>query len=52
MILDRLSEEHWDWDKEMIGWELGDSPVLLSSVLSVKKSGTMILMKNDVCQNL
>ena len=29
LILDRLSEEDWDVDKEMIGWELGDSLVRL-----------------------
>ena len=28
VIMDRLSEEDWDLDKEMIGWELGDSFVL------------------------
>ena len=37
MILDRLSEEDWDVDKEMIGWELGDSLVLLPLVLFVEE---------------
>ena len=35
IILDRLSEEDWELDKEMIGWELGDSLVHLPPVLSV-----------------
>ena len=37
VIQDRLSEEDWDLDKEMVGWELGDSAVLLPSVLSVEE---------------
>ena len=37
MVLDRLSEEDWNWDKEMIGWELGESLVLLLPVLSVEE---------------
>ena len=36
-ILDRLSEGDWDLDKEINGWELGDSLVLLSPVLSVEE---------------
>ena len=37
MVLDRLSEEDWNLDKEMIGWELGESLVLLLLVLSVEE---------------
>ena len=37
MVLDRLSEEDWNLDKEMIGWELGESLVLLLPVLSVEE---------------
>ena len=37
VILDRLFEEDWDVDKEMTGWELGDSPVLLPPVLFVEE---------------
>ena len=37
MVLDRLSEEEWNLDKEMIGWELGESLVLLLPVLSVEE---------------
>ena len=37
LVLDRLSEEDWDLDKEMTGWELGDSLVLLPSVLLVEE---------------
>ena len=36
-ILDRLSKGDWDLDKEMVGWELGDSLVLLSPVRSVEE---------------
>ena len=36
-ILDRLSKEDWDLDKEMVGWGLEDSLVLLSPVLSVEE---------------
>ena len=32
-----VSEEDWDLDKEMIGWELGESLVLLPLVLSVEE---------------
>ena len=32
-VLDGLSDEDWDLDKEMIGWGLGESPVLLPPVL-------------------
>ena len=48
LILDRLSDEDWDLDKEMIGSELGDSLVRLSPVVSVKKCWTMISLETDV----
>ena len=36
-VLDRLSEEDWDLDKEMIGWELGETLVLQPPALSVEE---------------
>ena len=44
-ILDPLSKEDWDLDKEMVGWELGDSLVLLSPVLSVEE-----VLNNDLVE--
>ena len=38
-----LSEEDWDLGKEMIGWELGESLVLLPPVLSVEE-----ILNNDL----
>ena len=37
MVLDLPYEEDWDLDKEMIGWELGESPVHLPTVRSVEE---------------
>ena len=45
LILDRLSEEDWDLDKKMTGWELGDSLVLLPPVLSAEE-----ILNNDLVQ--
>ena len=45
--LDRLSEEDWDLDKEVIGWELGESPVLLPLVLSVEE-----IWNNDLAEKM
>ena len=45
LVLDRLSEEDWDLDKEMIGWDLGESPVRLLLYCLCKKFGTMISVK-------
>ena len=47
MIQDRLSEEDKDLAKELIGWELGDSSVLLPPVLSVKVIWNNVL--NEKC---
>ena len=44
-ILDRLSKGDWDLDKEMVGWELGDSLVLLSPVRSVEE-----VLNNDLVE--
>ena len=44
-ILDRLSEEDWDLDKEMIRWKPGDWPVLLPPVLSVEE-----ILNNDLVE--
>ena len=33
MVLDRLSDEDWELNKERIGWELAESPVLLLPAL-------------------
>ena len=42
--LDRLSKEDWDLDKEMVGWELGDS-LVLSPVRSVEE-----VLNNDLVE--
>ena len=45
LVLDRLSDKDWDLDKEMIGWELGESPLRLLLCCLWKKFGTMISVK-------
>ena len=52
LVLDRLSEKDWDLDKEMIGWELGGSPVRLLLCCLWKKFGTMISVKMFVAFSL
>ena len=45
-VLDGLSDEDWDLEKEMIGWTLCSCPLYF---WLLKTFGTTISVRNDVC---
>ena len=52
LILDRLSEEDRELKKETIGWELGESLVLLPPVPSVEEILNNDLVKKMMCAGI